>query len=85
MNPFLRGLYQRHDTNHQHKNRNVNSCTLLLNKNNLYLVSHKGKKAILITDNAHFQAGKLKLGDKLIADKLPTNLALVTAFKIVSR
>ncbi|EMF0197145.1 hypothetical protein C656_11890 [Enterococcus hirae 57-03-H11] len=55
----------------EHKNRNVNSCTLLLNKNNLYLVSHKGKKAILITDNAHFQDGKLKLGDKVIADKLP--------------
>ena len=55
----------------EHENRNVNSCTLLLNKNNLYLVSHKGKKAILITDNAHFQDGKLKLGDKVIADKLP--------------
>lgn len=55
----------------EHENRNVNSCTLLLNKTNLYLVSHKGKKAILITDNAHFQDGKLKLGDKVIADKLP--------------
>lgn len=42
-----------------------------MNKNNLYLVSHKGKQAILITDNAHFQDGKLKLGDKVIADKLP--------------
>ncbi|NAD95626.1 hypothetical protein [Enterococcus hirae] len=55
----------------EYENRNVNSCTLLLKKNNLYLVNHKGKKAILITDNAHFQAGKLKLGDKVIADKLP--------------
>ena len=52
------------------KNRD-RTATMYVDSLTLKEVSHKGKKAILITDNAHFQDGKLKLGDKVIADKLP--------------